>query len=62
VIFSESAFKKIDSIYLRNAPRSIVKNTNITRVIRSKEIKAVTSPARKNWMKPLAARRPKIAK
>jgi large subunit ribosomal protein L4e len=62
VIFSESAFKKIDSIYPRNAPRSIVKNTNITRVIRSKEIKAVTRPARKNWMKPLAARRPKIAK
>jgi large subunit ribosomal protein L4e len=62
VIFSESAFKKIDSIYLRNAPRSTVKNTNITRVIRSKEIAAVTRPTRRNWMKPLAAKRPKLMK
>jgi large subunit ribosomal protein L4e len=62
VIFSESAFKKIDSIYLRNAPRSVVKNTNITRVIRSKEIAAVTRPTRKNWMKPLSRRRPKLLK
>jgi large subunit ribosomal protein L4e len=62
VIFSESAFKKIDAIYLRNAPRSLVKNTNITRVIRSNEIRAVSRPVRHNWMKLMARNRPRLAR
>jgi len=62
IIFSESAFKKIDSIYLRNAPKSTVKNTNITRVIRSDEIKAVTRPTRTNWFKKLARSKPRLTK
>jgi large subunit ribosomal protein L4e len=62
IIFSESAFKKIDSIYLRNAPKSTVKNTNITRVIRSSEIAAVTRPTRTNWFKKLSKQRPRLTK
>jgi len=59
VIFSESAFKRIDSLYLRNAPRSLVKNTNVTRVIRSNEISSIARPVRHNWMRLLARKRPR---
>jgi len=62
VIFTESAFKKLDSIYLKNAPRSAVKNTNITAVIRSDVVKAATRDRRKNWMRTLASKRPRLAK
>jgi len=62
IIWSESAFKRLDSIYASKLPRPIIKNTDITRVIRSSEIQAVARPKRRNWMASLSKKRPRAAK